>query len=201
MTRKKLPRAITQSNAGQREIAAGTVVDEEVAEPRSGSPHGTASVGSTPAISSPPIAGELLPAISIDAEPGADQRRSEARKIVERHKIYAAVSGLFPLPVVNVAGVTAIIVRMVKALSDLYKVPFDRDRTRSITLALMGGAVPTGLAAATTSTLAFVVPGSGFVGLAVSSLTAAAFTRGIGLVFIEHFESGAMPLAVIKSEN
>jgi hypothetical protein len=54
----------------------------------------------------------------------------------------------------------------------------------------MGGAVPTGLGAATASTLAFVVPGGAFVGLGVSAVTAAALTRGIGLVFIESFEGG-----------
>jgi hypothetical protein len=29
------------------------------------------------------------------------------------------------------------------------------------------------------------------VGLAVSAITAGAMTRGIGLVFVEHFETGA----------
>lgn len=104
------------------------------------------------------------------------------------------MGGLFPLPIANVAGVTAIIVRMVKALSDLYEVPFERDRTRSFVIGLMGGAVPTGLAAATASTLVFVIPGSGFVGLAVSSITAASFTRGIGLFFVERFENKTMSL-------
>jgi hypothetical protein len=48
------------------------------------------------------------------------------------------------------------------------------------------------LAAATTSTLAFVAaPISGAVGLAVSTVTAASLTRRIGLSFIERFEQDA----------
>ena len=62
----------------------------------------------------------------------AAQRRALAHKIVSRHKNYAAMGGLVPLPVVNIAGVTAINLRMVKQLSELYQVPFERDRTRSL---------------------------------------------------------------------
>jgi len=111
------------------------------------------------------------------------------------------VGGLFPLPVVNIAGVTAINMRMVKQLSDLYGVPFERDRTRSMIIGLMGGAVPTGLGAATASTLVFVVPGSALFGLAVSAISAGALTRGIGLVFLEHFENGSTLLDIAKSSE
>jgi hypothetical protein len=51
--------------------------------------------------------------------------------------------------------------------------------------------MPTGLAAVTTSTLFYIIPGSALIGLAVSSIAGAACTRGVGRVFVEHFESGA----------
>ena len=95
------------------------------------------------------------------------------------------------MPIANVASVTAVIVRMVKVLSDLYGTPFARDRARAIVVGFMGGAMPTGLGAVTTSTLGYIVPGSGLLGLAVSSVTAVACTRSIGRIFVEHFESGA----------
>jgi uncharacterized protein (DUF697 family) len=126
-----------------------------------------------------------------EAEGVAARRRSLARAIVERHAAYAAVGGIIPLPIANVASITAVIVRMVKMLSDLYAVPFERDRARAIVIGMMGGAMPTGLAAVTTSTLVYIVPGSALIGLAVSSIAAIACTRGIGRVFVEHFENGA----------
>jgi uncharacterized protein (DUF697 family) len=98
------------------------------------------------------------------------------------------------------AGVTVVVLQMVKALSNLYEVPFERDLTRSIVVGLMGGAVPTGLGVATASALALVVPGVGFVGVAVSALTASALTGRIGLVFVDRFESGAMPPTSIESK-
>jgi uncharacterized protein (DUF697 family) len=120
-----------------------------------------------------------------------NSRLSAARDIVERHAIYSGVGGVIPLPIANVAGITAVIVRMVKMLSRLYGVPFERDRARAIVIGLLGGSMPTGLAAATSSTLVFIIPGSNLIGLAVSSITAVACTRSIGRIFVEHFESGA----------
>jgi uncharacterized protein (DUF697 family) len=118
-----------------------------------------------------------------------EQRLQLAFKIVDRHRTYAGLGGLLPMPAVNVASVTAVILRMVKALSDLYGVPFERDKMRSIVIGLMGGAAPTGLAAATATTLSFAAPIAGAVGLAVSSVSAAVLTRRIGLHFVERFEA------------
>ncbi len=199
MTRKQLPRAIRKTSHELRAIVGGPTHDEEAPAPQSALPHDAVKAGSAAAASAPPPAKSLLPAAPDRGEPWAARRRSAARKIVERHRTYAAVGGLFPLPVVNIAGVTAINMRMVKQLSDLYGVPFERDRTRSMIIGLMGGAVPTGLGTATASTLVFVVPGSALFGLAVSAITAGALTRGIGLVFLEHFESDAMSLDLATS--
>jgi uncharacterized protein (DUF697 family) len=114
-----------------------------------------------------------------------------AHAIVNRHAAYSAVGGIIPLPLANFAGVTTVIVRMVKVLSDHYGVPFERDRARAIVVGLVGGAMPTGVAAVTTSALFYILPPSALMGLAVSSITAATFTRSVGRIFIEHFEGGA----------
>jgi uncharacterized protein (DUF697 family) len=195
MTRKPFPKVITRSSEDLRDIAASTVADEEAPAP----PRNAIRAQPVSLVAPPPIAISPRPA-SVRDETQAVRRWSQARKIVERHRTYAALGGLFPLPIVNIAGVASIVLRMVKQLSDLYGVPFERERTRSLVISLMGGAVPTGLGAATASTLVFIVPGSGFVGLAVSAITAAALTRGIGLVFVDHFESGAMSLGEVEAE-
>ena len=146
-------------------------------------------------------AGAPAPATSTPYESYAVRRRYFARAIVERHATYSAVGGVIPLPIVNVASVTAIIIRMVKVLSDLYDVPFKRDRARAIVVGLVGGTLPTGLAAVATSTLHYIVPASALIGLAVSSVTAAACTRNIGRIFVDHFESGATLDDPIPSEK
>lgn len=178
VNKKKLPKAIRQTTDDRRDGAVRDV------------PRAPDIVGAAPASEVPSHSpeGELAPIVT---DPYVARRRSLARGIVERHAYYSGVGGIIPVPIANVASITAIIVRMVKVLSDLYGVPFQRDRARAIVVGLMGGAMPTGLAAVTASTLVYIVPGSNLIGLAVSSVTAIACTRGIGRVFIEHFESGA----------
>jgi len=196
MTRKQLPRAIKRTsddlNAMAAAAAAG-VIDEEA--PRYAAQlhavDDAAAADPALAVSSAPIANDVNAEAPALSGPLAAKRRALARKIVERHKNYAAVGGLVPLPVANIASVTAINLRMVKQLSALYEVPFERDRTRTLIVGLVGGVVPTGVGTATSSLLMFVVPGGLLLGLGASALTAGAITRGIGLVFIESFENGA----------
>ena len=191
MTRKPLPKAIRRPIDDLRAIAGGAPFDQAAPPQRSALSHDAVEPEPALRVSSAPIANDAAPATSPAAQQFAAKRRAVAGKIVERHRNYAGLSGLLPLPIVTVAGITAINLRMVKQLSDLYGVPFQRDRTRALIVALIGGAVPTGLGVTTASALAFAIPGPALVGLAVSAITAGAMTRGIGLVFAEHFEAGA----------
>jgi uncharacterized protein (DUF697 family) len=205
MNKKKLPKAIVRANdqLGAAGIASGATEPTEKRSADSNRPHGESAAHSasaagnvvqlvpvTEASSARRDAASTLqarPPITIDA----GRRRSLAIAIVSRHAAYAAVGGIIPLPLINLAGVTTIIVRMVKVLSDQYGVPFERDRARAIVVGLVGGIMPTGAAAVAMSSLFYILPPSAFMGLAVSSVTAATFTRGIGRIFVEHFESGA----------
>jgi uncharacterized protein (DUF697 family) len=191
MTRKPLPKAIVRPLDSLR-VARGSARDAAPLPSRQSlPPHDTVEPEPALQVSSAPIANDAVSAASPAAQQFAAKRQAAARKIVARHRNYAAAGGLLPLPIVTVAGITAINLRMVKQLSDLYGVPFQRDRTRAIIVGLIGGAVPTGLGVTTAATLAFAIPGPALVGLAVSAITAGAMTRGIGLVFVEHFENGA----------
>ncbi len=191
MTRKPLPKAITRPLNNLRGFGPGVTAEGEIPARESSAPFDKVEAEPALAVSSAPIANDLAaPAPELDRKLAA-RRRALARKIVDRHKNYAALGGLVPLPVANIASVTAINLRMVKQLSELYEVPFLRDRTRSLIVGLIGGVVPTGVGAATSSTLMWIVPGGLLLGLGASALTAGALTRGIGLVFIESFESGA----------
>jgi uncharacterized protein (DUF697 family) len=124
-------------------------------------------------------------------DPQTSLRRRKAIALVERYANYSAIGGAIPVPLANAAAITALLVRMVRSLSQLYEVPFERNRTRSIVIGLMGGALPTGFATIATSTFTYFVPGLNLVGLAISSVTSGAYARSIGALFIEHFENGA----------
>jgi uncharacterized protein (DUF697 family) len=207
MNRKKLPRAIMRTGddlpaATPAGDAVGVLGDCAQAPNRlrgasdfrrtpDQDDNVVAMMPGSPALSVRGEGGSALPArppVAIDAT----HRRSRALAIVDRHAAYSAFGGIIPLPLANFAGVTTVIVRMVKVLSDHYGVAFKRDRAHAIVVGLVGGVMPTGVAAVTTSALFYILPPSILLGLAVSSVTAAAFTRSIGRIFIEQFERGAI---------
>jgi len=178
MNKKKFPKAVLRTADEMREAGAS-------AAPKAASPNNVIEM--MPKSEAANIASET----TATSDPAAAIRRRKAVTIVERYANFSAVGGAIPLPLANAAAITALLVRMVKSLSVLYGVPFERNRTRSIIIALMGGALPTGFATIATSTLTYFVPGLNLVGLAVSSVTSGAYARSIGQLFIEHFENGA----------
>ena len=176
MNKKKFPKAVLRTADQMREAGAA---------PRPESPDNVIEmVPKSEAASTANIA-------AASTAPAAALRRRQAVAIVERYANYSAIGGAIPVPLANAAAITALLVRMVKSLSDLYAVPFERNRTRSVVIALMGGALPTGFATIATSTITLFVPGLNVLGLAVSSVTSGAYARSIGQLFIEHFENGA----------
>jgi uncharacterized protein (DUF697 family) len=196
MNKKKLPKAIRRTTDDVRQVTQsdGTEHQQALAHATSAkSVGGNVVVGLANVlhVSSPPAEPVLASRARAPVEFDAGRRLSRAHAIVERHATYSAAGGIIPLPIANVASVMAIIVRMVRMLSNLYGVPFERDRARALVVAMAGAATPIGLAAVTTSTLYFLVPTSAIIGLAVSSVAAVACTRSIGRAFVEHFESGA----------
>jgi uncharacterized protein (DUF697 family) len=205
VSKKKLPNAIIDPIDGMREAVAadrsrewrGALTAMTASNQSANGEAVTAPSGPMGEViektraSAVPVTATSTRGARTSTETNLAKRQAQARAIVARHAAYSAVGGFLPLPVASVAGITTIIIRMVKMLSNLYGVPFERDRARAIIVGLVGGTVPTGFAAVTTSTLFFVVPSGALMGLVVSSFTAIACTRSIGQIFIEHFESGA----------
>jgi uncharacterized protein (DUF697 family) len=199
MKRKPLPKAIVRPIANLQKLAAGFAADEQGRVPRHTMTFDAVEPEPAPETERP-IEQPRLPemdqqtnaqveATTRSADPLAARRRALARRIVDRHRNYAALGGLVPLPAANIASVTAVNLRMVKQLSELYGLPFERDRTRALIIALIAGAVPTGAGLAASSTLMWIVPGGLVWGLGAAALTAGALTRGIGAVFVESFET------------
>jgi len=205
MNKKKLPKAILRatddfsaagSATGTNELrpmpvmASSNLGNETVSQKFQGTSNVVAITPGAQRSSVRAAAVPSSPAIPL-VGPESRQRRTKALSIVNRHAAYSAAGGLIPLPLASFAGVTAVIVRMVKVLSGHYGVPFHRDRARAIVVGLVGGAIPTGVATVTSSALLYMLPPTVLMTAAVSSVAAATFTHSIGRVFIEHFESGA----------
>jgi uncharacterized protein (DUF697 family) len=181
MNKKKFPKTVLRTADQMREAAAS-------AAPKPAVPDNVIEM--MPKTEPAGAVASIAPQSTI-GDAAACQRRRKAIALVERYANYSAVGGAIPVPIANAAALTTLLVRMVKKLSDLYGVPFQRNRTRSVIIGLMGGALPTGFATIATSMIASFVPGYNLLGLAVSSVTSSAYARSIGQLYIEHFENGA----------
>jgi uncharacterized protein (DUF697 family) len=119
-----------------------------------------------------------------------DLLESQARRIINRHMWLAMGAGLVPLPLIDMAALMGIQIRMLGQLSDNYHVPFSRDVVKKLISALLGAVIPSSLSTIVGSGLK-LVPGVGtIIGVMSMSVFAGATTLAIGKVFMQHFESG-----------
>ncbi len=107
-----------------------------------------------------------------------------------RKRVYAAAGvGLVPIPLVDLAGLTAIQIELLKSLCEAYGIPFKEQWVKSSISALCGGGLTVALVP-TISSLLKAIPVIGFTaGAATVSLTGAASTYAIGCVFNKHFSN------------
>lgn len=119
-----------------------------------------------------------------------DIPKHEVEAII-RKRVYAAMTiGMAPVPLLDLAGISAVQVELVRALAKKYGVPFRADVVKTIIGSLVGSVVPLALAPAAAS-LAKFIPLIGWTASWVSlSLLGGASTYAIGNVFWSHFQSG-----------
>lgn len=111
-------------------------------------------------------------------------------KTVKYHTWASAAMGIVPLPLVDVVGVTAIQLNMLRKLSKYYGIPFSKNVVKNILGSLLGAVVPTG-AGFPLASAAKAVPVIGTAaGVVALPVLAAASTYAVAKVFIQHFASG-----------
>jgi uncharacterized protein (DUF697 family) len=173
---KKLPKAI-RPNITHR---GGPEAQSRVAEPlreakRPAKPQQASS-----------IAPEDIVATDIDAA----ERKGRARKLVERFSLYSGVAGLLPVPVVDIAAVGGVQLQMLRRISQLYDIPFSKNRVKAIVASFAGTMIP----ASTGLGVASLVKSVPVAGTAIGAMTAPALSVGatyvIGMTFVEHFARG-----------
>lgn len=111
---------------------------------------------------------------------------SQAQSIIKNHTLYAVAAGLIPIPLVDLAAVTAIQIDMAKQLAKTYHIPWSDNSGKTIIGALVGG-----LGARIGANIIKLIPGIGTVigGIAMS-ITSGASTYAVGKVLESHFEKG-----------
>jgi uncharacterized protein (DUF697 family) len=117
---------------------------------------------------------------------------SESDKIVRNHVLWSMGAGLIPIPIFDIAAVTAIQVAALEKLAEAEGVDFSKDVGKKFLAALTGGTVAR-LAASLVKTL----PGVGTIvgGLSMSAFSAAS-TYAVCQVALHYFRGGGNFLEV-----
>ena len=126
---------------------------------------------------------EIMPATTAIAP--QDPRDAEASKIVQNHVIWALSAGMIPLPVADIAAVTAVQMDALKQLATLYGVAYTEDHGKRFVTALSGSAIARVGASAVKA-----IPGVGTLlgGIGMSAMSGAS-TYAVCQVAINHFKS------------
>lgn len=107
--------------------------------------------------------------------------------IVLYYSKMAAVSGLIPLPFLDVIALTGVQLKMLSALTNHYGLSFDDQLAKSLIASYLASTCATGFAYSAGSRLLRTFP---LIGLVAMPLTAYSVTWTIGVLFARHFASG-----------
>lgn len=121
------------------------------------------------------------------APPVDDAKHAEAKKIVAKYTYISMGTALIPIPILDMAAITAVELRMLQKLCLNYDMEFSNEKGKSFLAALTGG-YHAGLV---TGSLLKTVPMIGLTwALASTGLATGAITYAVGVLFVKHFESG-----------
>lgn len=115
----------------------------------------------------------------------------QANGVIKRNVAWSAGAGLVPLPLLDIAAVTGVQLKMISDLCGVYGIPFKQSLARPIVVSLIGSLGAGVLAPALAVTTLKLLPGIGtlFTGASMSA-TSAGITYAVGHLFLDHFKSG-----------
>lgn len=140
---------------------------------------------------SPPPPPEPEPAKeeSHSSSAGFDEAYKEdkvAQKIIMNHILWGMGMGLIPLPLIDVAAVTAVQLDMLRQLADHYDVDFNKSVGKGFISSLAGSTI-----AAIGGSMIKAIPGIGsIIGGVSQAVLSGASTFAVGQVAVRHFYNG-----------
>ena len=133
------------------------------------------------------VPAEAAGAASAASGSGAAARRARAERVIKKHVLWSTGAGLIPIPVADLAAVTAVQVSMLEELAVIHGVQYSESVLKSFVTALTGG-----MAARLGASALKAIPGLGSVIGGVSmSVMSGASTYAVGQVARRQFDDAA----------
>ena len=128
------------------------------------------------------------------------ERAKEVDEIIKNHMIASAGFGVIPVPIVDLIGLTATQLNMLRKLSTLYGKEFKEGIAKKSIMSLLGGGLSLPVAMGLFSLIKSVPLIGQTAGVIALGTTGAASTYAIGRIFVKHFESGGDFLSFSSKE-
>jgi uncharacterized protein (DUF697 family) len=114
-----------------------------------------------------------------------------ANDVIKRNAAWSAGVGLLPLPLLDLALLSGVQLKMIRELCRVYGLPFEQALARPIVMSLLGSLGAGVLAPILTATTLKLLPGVAilFSGASLSA-TSAGITYAVGHIFLDHFKEG-----------
>ena len=121
----------------------------------------------------------------------ADQLKLDlSHDLVKKYMWWSMGAGLLPIPLLDIAAVSGVQLKMLNELAKVYNVKFSKNAGKSIIGALLGGISADALSKSYITSAVKSIPIIGIVGSVSMPIFSGAATWAIGKVFIQHFASG-----------
>jgi uncharacterized protein (DUF697 family) len=118
-------------------------------------------------------------------------------RIVRRYMAMSAGAALIPFSGVDVAALAGIHIALIKELCEHYDIDFTEHTARNVLIGVAGSIVPGTVGSILGRKILSMLPVANAVfGWVLMSAGSAAFSYGIGRLFIEHFEGGGTLLSL-----
>ncbi|PCJ56703.1 MAG: GTPase [Planctomycetota bacterium] len=115
----------------------------------------------------------------------------KANAELKKHIYYSIAAGFIPAPLLDIAAIAGIQLKMIHTLTKIYDIPFSENIGKSAIGSLIGGIGTPIIARSGIASLVKSIPViGGLVGAVVQPTIAGAATYAVGKVFISHFETG-----------
>ena len=128
-----------------------------------------------------------------DQEPETppEEKDALAKRCILRYTSGGMAMGLVPFPLLDLAALTGVQLKMLHSLAEIYEVEFKASLGKSAISSLVGGLLPVASAAPVAASLSKFIPGIGHA-LSYGTLVVlnGASTYAVGKVFAQHFASG-----------
>jgi len=114
----------------------------------------------------------------------------QAGKVVKKYMYWSMGAGLIPIPILDMATVSGVQLKMLSEISKIYEVKFSENAGKTIIAALLGGITAGALTRSSLTSFVKSIPIIGFIGSLSMPIYSGAATWAIGKVFIQHFATG-----------